>query len=61
MSGIARWLARLEATTGGAESPFLIVREEPGGVLVDLRTGEPVTPSPGAVVIVFRERPDGPQ
>ena len=54
-------LATLEAKTGSAEAPFLVLLEDADGIRRDARTGEPVVTPPGAFVVLLRERPDGPQ
>ena len=52
---------RLEAEAGAGSAPLVVVFEGPDGVRRDPATGEPATPPPGAQVIVFTTRPDGPQ
>ncbi len=62
MRSTARRLARLERATSKSGPPPLVVAMDDGdGVLCDPLTGAPLVPPPGARVIVFTERADGPQ
>ncbi len=62
MRSSARRLRRLERAVCKSGRPPLVVAFEDGdGVLHDPLTGTPLVPPPGAQVIVFTERPDGPQ
>ncbi len=57
-----RRVERLEQAAGGTGHPALVVAMDAGdGVLRDPLTGAPLVPPPGAQVIVFTERADGPQ
>ncbi len=40
---------------------LVVVLDDGDGVWRDLRTGAVVVPSPGALLVVFTERKDGPQ
>ena len=54
-------LGKLGAKAGSGGAPFLVLVEDTDGTRRDAMTGEEVVPPPGARVIVFTTRPDGPQ
>ncbi|MDP9355723.1 MAG: hypothetical protein M3R02_10675 [Chloroflexota bacterium] len=57
-----RRVGRLETAAGTTHRPALVVVLDDGdGVWRDLQTGAVVVPPPGALLVVFRERKDGPQ
>ncbi|MDP9356005.1 MAG: hypothetical protein M3R02_12135 [Chloroflexota bacterium] len=61
MRSTRRRLERLERTTGKSGPPLVVAFADRDGALHDPLTGKPLVPPPGAKVIVFTERPDGPQ
>ncbi len=62
MRSTARRAGRLERVAGKTGHLVLVVATDDGdGVLHDPLTGTPLVPPPGAQVIVFTERADGPQ
>ncbi len=62
MRTTARRVGRLETAAGKGGPPTLVVVIDDGdGVLRDPQTGARVVPPAGALVVVVRERPDGPE
>ena len=60
--GVNRRVGQLETAAGTAHRPALVVVLDDGdGVWRDLRTRAVVVPPPGALLVVFSERKDGPQ
>ncbi len=57
-----RRVGRLETAAGATRRLTLVVVIDDGdGVLRDPQTGARVVPPAGALVVVLRERPDGPR
>ncbi len=62
MKGVDRRVGRLETVSGTAGRLVLVVVIDDGdGVWRDPQTGSRVVPPAGALVVVVRERSDGPQ
>ncbi len=62
MKGVDRRVGRLETASGTGGQPALVVVIDDGdGVWRDPQTGTHVVPPVGALVVVVRERSDGPE
>ncbi len=62
MSALGRRIAKIETVWQRSEPPrVLCVERTPDGRLVLIGTDDEVEPRAGDTVIVFTERPDGPQ